>query len=169
MKRWTVISGLAVAAAVFAASAAPALTADRGTVNMTVQVASPCLTVSPESIAFPAASFSTSAESPSTTEAPDRATVTNCSASSESLFFNATDAVGSVGAKWALGSPQSIGINRYGLRVASQEASAGNQSLNGALAAGDVRRDPLVLVMPTAGSDGAGQTMSMSLTYTATF
>jgi type 1 fimbria pilin len=168
MKRLITLVGIA-ATAVLAAAAAPAFTADQGTVNLTVQVASPCITVSPDSTSFGAKSFSVSAESPSSTDAADRPQVTNCSASAESLFVSGTDAVGSLGAKWALGTPETIGANRYGLKVAGQAATKSNQALGGPLAAGDLRRDTLVLFMPIAGSDGSGQTMSMSLTYTATF
>jgi hypothetical protein len=168
MKRWITLVGIA-ASAVLAAAATPAFTADQGTVNLTVQVASPCITVSPDSTSFGPMSFSASAESPSSKDAADRPRITNCSASAESLFVQGTDAVGSLGARWTLGTPETIGRNRYGLKVGAQSATATNQPLGAALAAGDVREYPLALFMPTSGSDGSGQTMSMSATYTAAF
>ena len=168
MKRFIPIVAMA-AAAVLAVSATPAFTADQGTVNMTIAVASPCITVSPQNIAFPGSTFSPSVESPSKSEAGNRVDVTNCSESSESLFISATDASGSLGASWTLGTPGTIDINRYGLLVGTQPATKSNQPIGSPLTAGNIRRDPLMLYMPLAGSSGSGQTMSMSLTYTATF
>jgi hypothetical protein len=164
------LGGLVAGIVVLSLSALPALGADSGTLNMSVAVASPCLTIAPESAAFAAQTFSASAESPSTTDLDTRPTVTNCSESSEALFVRGTDAVGSVGARWTLGDPQSIAVNHYALKSGSQALSVGNEPVaSGPLAAGDVTRPAVVLYMPTAGSDGSGQTMSMSLTYTATF
>jgi hypothetical protein len=137
---------------------------------MTVAVASPCLTVTPDSGTFGPQTFSASAESPSTTDLDTRPTVTNCSGSSEPLFVKGTDALGDAGATWTLAAPQTIAVNRYALKSGSQALTVTSESVaSGLLAAGDVIRPFVVLYMPTAGSDGAGQTMSMSLTYTATF
>jgi hypothetical protein len=159
----------ATAAAVLAACATPAFTADQGAVNLTVQVAAPCITVTPDSTSFGPMSFSVSAESPTSRDAAGRPEVTNCSASAESVYVQGTDAVGSLGAHWELGAPDTIARNRYALKVGTQAATIGNQALGAPLAPGGVRRDPLVLFMPTGGSDGSGQTMSMSVTFTATF
>ena len=167
--RRILVCGLVAGVAAFGLSAVPALSADSGTLNMSVAVASPCLTVSPEAGTFGPKTFSPSAESPSTTDLDTRPTVTNCSASSEPLFVRGTNAVGA-GATWTLADPQSIAVNRYALRSGSQALTVTDAPVaSGALAAGDVIRPVVVLYMPTAGSDGAGQTMSMSLTYTATF
>jgi hypothetical protein len=169
MKRWLYVgTGLAAAVALFA-SAAPAFTADNGTVDMTVQVASPCITVSPSSVTFGTKSFSLSAESPVSTDASDRPAVTNCSTSTESLFVRGSEALGSVGARWTLGTPETIAVNRYGLRLNGQAVALSNDAFGTPLAAADKRLALPVLFMPLAGSDGSGQTMSMSVTFTATF
>jgi hypothetical protein len=164
------LCGLVTALGALGLSVLPAFSADSGSLNMTVAVASPCLTVAPESGTFGPKSFSASAETPSTTELDTRPTVTNCSQTSESLFVKGTDAVGSGGASWTLTDPQSIGVNHYALKSGSQALGVRDEPVaSGSLAAGDIVRPPVLLYMPTGGSDGGGQTMSMSLTYTATF
>ena len=168
MKRWIYIAVGIAALSVFAVSATPAFTADNGTVNMTIQVASPCITVSPQSVEFTPKTFSASATEPTTSDASAMPEVTNCAAASESLFMQASNAAGSLGAQWSLTSPSGIGVNQYALKVGQQAATPGLAAF-GSLAAGDTRKNPLVLYMPTAGSAGSGQTMSMSVTFTATF
>jgi hypothetical protein len=164
------LCGLVTALGALGLSALPAFSADSGALNMTVAVASPCLTVAPDSGTFGPKSFSASAEAPATTDLDTRPTVTNCSQTSEALFVRATDALGSGGASWTLTDPQSIGVNHYALKSGSQALDSRDAPVtSGPLAAGDLIRPVVLLYMPTAGSDGSGQTMSMSLTYTATF
>jgi hypothetical protein len=169
MKRRLYIgTGLGAAVALLAA-AAPAFTADQGTINMSVQVASPCITVSPTDVSFGTKSFSPSAESPVSTDGSDRPAVRNCATSTESLYVRGSEAVGSLGARWALGTPETIAVNRYGLRVNGQAVALSNDPFGTPLAAADTRLALPILFMPLAGSDGSGQTMSMSVTITATF
>ena len=167
--RWLHAGAGIAAAAALAVSATPAFTAGEGTVNLSIQVASPCITVSPDNSTFAPRTFSVSAAAPTTSDAADRPRVVNCSEAAESLFVRATDATGSFGASWQLVDPAGIDVDKYALKVGAQAASRANQPWGFRLAAGDLADPPLVLYMPVAGSSGSGQTMSMSLTFTATF
>jgi hypothetical protein len=137
---------------------------------MTIEVASPCILVAPDNVALEPATFSASAESPSKSLTKSSHQVQNCAGKSEPLFARVTDAAGSTGATWLIVHPQTIGLNRYALQLDTEPLSTSNQAVSsGPLLSGESRPFDLTLWMPTAGSDGAGQTMSMSLTYTATF
>jgi hypothetical protein len=168
--RRILLFSLITALAALSLSALPAFSADSGAVNMTIEVASPCILVAPDNVALEPATFSASEESPSKSLTKSSHQVQNCAGKSEPLFARTTNAVGSTGATWLIVHPQTIGLNRYALQLDSQPLSASDEAVSsGPLAAGEARTFNLMLWMPTAGSDGSGQTMSMSLTYTATF
>ena len=168
--RRMLLTCLAAGLAAAALSALPASGADSGTVNMTISVASPCLLISPDHVEFPPTSFSPSAESPRKAEGKHSHQVSNCSETTEPIFAKGTDAVGSVGAHWALVDAPGIDVNKYALDLGHQHVTRSDQAVvSGPLAPGEDRLMDLFLWMPTVGSAGSGQTMSMSLTYTATF
>jgi hypothetical protein len=183
MRRRNAIAGsLALGIITFALSPLPALGAESGSVALSIQVATPCITVGPASLVFPSKTFSVSSASPSTATASPRHVVTNCGGSTELLFArgsNATNAGGSA-ATWTLVPPASIDTNKYALALdewdVAKSASVGGPALSlqdKPLSSLDPSKPPrefdAVITLPTAGSDGAGQTMGMSITYTATF
>jgi hypothetical protein len=177
VKRLLLIVG---AVAVSFAAAVPAFGGGSGSLALSIEVATPCLTVGPSAVSFPSRGFSVSAATPSTVDASPRHTVTNCTGSSELLFVRGSNAAGTGAAAWALVSATSIDTNKYGLALHEWDAATATHKggavlslQDQALSTIDPARPPrefdATLTMPTVGSDGAGQTMSMSVTYTATF
>jgi hypothetical protein len=179
-RRIAVIATCALCAAGLGLSALPARGADSGQVTLTIQVATPCLNVGPASLLFPSKAFSASAASPSTATASPRHVVTNCGGASELLFVRGSNAASAAsGATWALVPPANIDTNKYGLELdewdVAKAASIGGPSLSiqdkplSSLAPSKPREFDARITLPTSGSDGGGQTMGMSITYTATF
>jgi hypothetical protein len=168
---------IAVATAAFVLSAVPAFGDSTGAVAMSIEVAAPCVTISPASVTFPSKPFSPSPTSPVFSIANTEHGVTNCSAGGEQIFARGSNATGTSGASWTLADATSaIGVDKYALRLegTSSEGWKGVVTLSladqlvKALGAGSSLTFGAGLYMPTVESSGAGQTMSMSVTYTAT-
>jgi hypothetical protein len=165
-------AGLALAlGGILAANAAPTFTADNGTVEASVTVATPCLVVTPGQIDFGTLPFSTTQISFGV--AP--ISYTNCSESPERVYGRGTDASGGGSATWSLSTVPCNGtLNNYTQGVTRPgnpatfltttdlelETVAGN--LAGAY-------NQASITMPCAGSDGTGSYMSFQFIFTATF
>ena len=186
------IGGLALASAYFVLSALPAIGASvlpppgadtsTGSVSAKVTVAAPCLTVNPDSISFGSLGFSADDLNQTAGNAtPFIHTVTSCAPSDQKLFVKGSDAFNESGTvKWTLrpantciGTPNT---NFYGLRASENGALSGvyrdlqtTNLLVRAMTASEAIPMRALLWMPCAGSNGAGETMSMQIVYTATF
>jgi hypothetical protein len=180
----------AACAAAFAASALPAFgNGSSGTINATISVEAPCITVSPETpVAFPSQPYSQpDVVSPSRSFGSGMS-LTNCSSGPERVFARGSDAT-APGASWELvpiaaGNPCPLGIDRYHLALAKPGGGAyqayltktnqvlvdlANQPNAYVFAAGSVNALLGILTMPCAGSSGAGEEMAFQIVLTATF
>jgi hypothetical protein len=175
MKRLLISTGaVAVTAVYFALAALPAFGDSSGSVAMSIEVAAPCVTISPASVAFPSSPFSTSTTTPTWVMASPGHSVTNCSAGKESVYAKGSNATGSSGASWTLASW--VGVDAYVLQLAGSTPEGGKPKVTLTLTdqlvtqVGSSLSMPVdaSLGMPVVESSGAGQTMSMSVTYTAT-
>jgi hypothetical protein len=172
-RRIAVAASLALATTAFAVSAVPAFGDSTGSVAMSIEVAAPCLTISPASVTFPSKPFTTSPSTPVRALSTQQHSVTNCSGGSEQIFARGSNATGTSGASWALGS--SVGVDNYALAIEAQgglghatvQLSLADQLVKSVDGGASLAVDAY-LYMPTAESSGAGQTMAMSVTYTAT-
>jgi len=171
------LGALVVGASLWAASAAPGLAADSGAVSAQVTVAAPCITVSTTAIDFGAQSLSTIAVKD--------LTYANCGPVDEKIYGRATNASGN-SASWTL-DPAFVGgascgsgspINKYALNSYQNNNNSASgftmlsttDQLIETIAGGATgSRDRVVITMPCAGSSGVGQTMSFTLTFTATY
>jgi hypothetical protein len=167
----------AAAGTVFAASAVPVFSADTGTVTATVTAAAPCLTISgASSVDFGTGAFSDAQSQPTQLTKPvGTATLNNCSGAGEQIFARATNATGDAvpPAVWSLTTaahPCSGGADKF---AASTRDAAGDVALDlinspfVSLDPNEARGVGFSILMPCAGSSGAGQTMSFSYVYTA--
>lgn len=166
--------GLAIAAAYFALSALPALSADTGTVNAQVTVATACITLDKTLLDFGSLSFS----QPNQGGTSQPLTVTNCGSAAK-LFGRGTDAKNGAGTiTWTLvdGDPCTVGINHYASSLGGSTPSWGvllstadKQLLgNSLLGSGSAATMGNGLLMPCTGSSGSGQIMSWQIVFTAT-
>ena len=171
---------LALAAAIAAtASTAKALAASGATVNAKVTVAAPCLTVSPAALDFGTFRFPTSPTDVSGGNASQQTILTNCGSGPESVFARATDAHSTTSAAaWQLIaiSPwaQGAGPNMYNLALLEFGRPFAfwlttTDALWGTVAGSATSTISTSITMPRAGSDGAGETMTMQIVYTAAF
>lgn len=192
-RRLFVLPFIALAVAV---SALPAFGAGSGSVDMTVTIASPCITVGPTTpIDFGSQSFST----PSVPQSASSNAITfaNCTSVPEKVLVRGTDATGGSNALWSLVTPPSqSGVmnecfnnpapDKYSVRV---EVPLGGetaiQNFNGHLTTTDTFLSTpsgngsfqgqttyttlTKVLMPCTGSSGVGQTMSFQAIYTASF
>jgi hypothetical protein len=170
----------ATAAAFFFASVLPASSADSGTVQAKVTVASPCLTItgaitSMGSLDFGTLPFSTTSGNSGKGVGAGR--VENCAATAENFSVRGTNAVGT-DATWTLVDPRpnnvcSAGINKYLVTPTKSPVATGNVGLSLAdqllvnVPASQWVDLSVGLSMPCSGSDGAGQNMSFQIIYTA--
>jgi hypothetical protein len=168
-----------MAAALFGAAASPALAADNATVDASVSMAAPCLTVSTSQLDFGAQGFSPDGGSPSV--AQQSLVYTSCSESYERVFAHGTSAAeaGGGSASWALSAASldcpDYGVNKYGLGLHStafgfdRALTTVDQQLEivGNGSAGSL--DQATFRAPCIGSDGAGTTMEFQIVLTATF
>jgi len=165
--------GVALATA-WAGSAIPALAADNGAVDAHVTVATPCILVAPPSLDYGTLPFTT----PTNQGYGARSIqLQNCGSSQEQLYARGTNATGT-GATWALvpADPCSGGLNEYFLR-ARDNTNTGpfvaltttNQVLETVGAGNAALTNELQLVMPCAGSNGIGVTMTFQATFTSSF
>ena len=172
---------LVLAGAALLASAAPAFTADSGTVAVTVTAGapvSPCIefaTPPGTAVSFGTLAFSRP-NAPSSSRGNVTPTYRNCSTAAERVVINGTDAT-SAGAVWALEtsqptcnatSPRNQYLIRYfhdqdPLQALAKTATTLAQSA----APGADHTLTLELIMPCEGSDGAGETFSASILLTA--
>ena len=168
----------AACAAAFAASALPAFgNGSSGTINATISVAAPCITVGPSTtVAFPSVPFN----SMSTTE---DISFVNCSTVKTRVHVMGTDAVGPT-ATWELieGLPTACGHDAYRLfmrhgnnesRYYTTQVTKLNAPFRD-LESFAVMFDPGVanttysqLYMPCAGSNGGGEEMAFQIVLTA--
>jgi hypothetical protein len=174
-----------LAALALAATAVPALTADSGTVTLSITArapAAPCLIVTPGSVSFGTLPFSTNAGAGMST-ADANITTTNCGTAGQNLLGSTTDATGSSGS-WTpfayTGSvdpcvaPNGFYLSIFGFNTPSlfltHTPAAVLAALGGASPAVFPPGDKvfrMTLVMPCQGSDGAGETKTLSSTFTA--
>ena len=164
-------------AALLGGLASPALAADTVTVDASVTMAAPCLTVSTTSLDFGVTHFTTDAN-PGFGDQPIM--YTSCSAAGERVFIRGTDAaeVGG-GAAWSLsastyGCDQDLGPNVFKLiayRLSGPLWNVGkfDQEIETLNPGADGAVDRIQFTAPCVGSDGSGATMSFQIIYTATF
>lgn len=171
--------GLAIAAAYLVLSAVPSFGDNVGTVNAQVTVAAPCVTLSTTSIDFGTILFATNPPTGPTSKYILPYTITNCSSAKETLYVKGTDATStSSSTRWTLNwiGPCTAGPNNYGMRATEQWVGGGYsdltttaQALPTALPDGTAKSYNNEIFSPCAGSDGAGETMTMQIVYTVAF
>jgi hypothetical protein len=176
-RRRLVIGAVAsiASATAFALSATPGFSSE-GSVNATVTASAPCLIIQNASIDFGTAEFSTSTAEVRLAKPQGASTIRSCSSSTQNLFARGTNATGNgaLPATWTLGAPAVCSAtNRY--VAGTSRTGFGTSSLSTAnvpfgTLAGDAS-DGLAfsMTMPCTGSSGAGQVMTFSYLYTATF
>jgi hypothetical protein len=185
----TVLAGL-----VLAGGAVPGLTYDNGTVVLSITaqaLPTPCLTVTPATTDFGSAPHPfSSADHNVDAFSIDHPRLTNCGNAVENVAAVGTDATGPAGS-WALftlanatGTICTAGPNVYGLyntgsaAISDVETSfqaitknpANLTATSGGAAiwnAGQTAIIPFKVTMPCQGSNGAGETKTFSVTFTA--
>jgi hypothetical protein len=182
-----VVGTLVLVVVALAASAAPALTADNGTVAVTIKAAAPpapCLTVTPGAVDFGTLPFSAD-NGAGLKQGNSDITVTNCGTAGQNLLGSTTNAVGP-GGSWTATSyfpsltiepcpaPDRFYLSVFGF-IGSTSLIMTNTpapvlaSLGGPPAvfpAGD-KVFRMSLIMPCVGSNGAGETKTLTATFTA--
>lgn len=178
MRRFVIVPLVAGAALISSILAAPAFSADNGTVNATVQVTGPCITLGGTDITFPATKFSTS-----TTNAIASVggpSVTNCGSAAQ-LHGKGTNATGPSSASWNLvGLASKSGVcgtsgglldtNKFALNLYNGGDSfltTAYAQVSTLAAAASFSGYTFELFMPCTGSSGAGATMSFSVSFLA--
>ena len=156
--------------------------ADNGSVTTTIEAQEapgPCILLDTSNIDYGVQAFSTSLTPRSAT---GQVTVTNCGVEAEDIFARGADATGA-SATWTLTTPPgpsrntcdlgSGGVNEYGHAVnasgnpAILDLTTTNQTYQSGLGATAGVATDTTLSMPCSGSDGAGELMSTSITFTA--
>lgn len=162
---------IAIATLLAALSAMPAAAADTGQITAEVTPAAPCVIVG-ENLDYGTRSFN----STSHVQAQDSTSFTNCSVQAEKIYVRGTDATSSTSAAtWRLTGalPCNIGPNFYSHNIGNAtlgvNLSTTDQLLTGAAATGSVTALTGSLMMPCSGSAGAGERMTMSIIFTASF
>jgi hypothetical protein len=168
MKKWIV--GIVLAGAAAAASV-PAFGDSTGAVAARVQVASPCLIVTPSSVDFGTITFPFQANG----IGPEQPFAINICGITQTILARGTDATSSpAGVSWQLGpAGGSCQRNVYGENVRVQAPIAGGAILTTTdqVVLQEARSNvagTLQVLAPCAGSDGAGQVMTFSYVFTAT-
>jgi hypothetical protein len=166
--------GVALATA-WAGSALPALAADNGAVDAQVTVATPCIIVSPTALDYGTLPFTTSANQGYGARLIQ---LQNCGTSQEQMYARGSNATIGASTVWTLvpADPCSGGLNEYFLR-ARDNSNTGpfvgltttNQVLESVGAGNNALTNELQLVMPCAGSNGVGQTVTFQAIFTSTF
>jgi len=171
----------AAAALALAASALPAFgsgaSTDSSTVQAQVTVAAPCVQVTPSTLDYGLRPFSSGGTISSGNGA---IVVTSCSAAEQRLHGRGTDATGSSGS-WTL-TPTLVqtflGIplaycpsepNRFAVWAGLTPLGHANATVVSAMGAGSSTSVNATLYMPCSGSVGAGEQMTFSIVFTATF
>jgi hypothetical protein len=162
------LAGL-LATCALAAGVAPALAGSEGTVSAQVTVAAPCIQISPAQLDF--GTLGLSQDNVNLVSGTRPVTATNCGAPS-TLFGRGSNATSTGGTTWTLtpGGDVCPSPNNYVQRVDTGGASIALSSQNSALralAGGGTANLGAIVVMPCAGSSGAGQIMTFSYVFTA--
>jgi hypothetical protein len=177
------LGAFALAAVAMTATAVPALSADSGSVAVSVTAqapAAPCLTVTPGAVDFGTLPFSRS--NGEQIGAHAGVTITNCGTAGQNLLAATTDAVGP-GGSWrplALSGTADIctAPDRFYLSLASTSRPdlylVGTPAPVLATGGGPPAVFPpgangfqLLIIMPCQGSNGAGETKTLTATFTA--
>ena len=175
MRRRPVLT-VALAGVLLALLAPPALAAETGTVDATVTVASPCITVG-DPIDYGTLGFAPTGSVPS--PATGTTTYQNCSSEVEVVDALGTDASGT-GASWTLQDQQpclgTTDLNEYRVELKDWEqisfalSSTVARPVDPAFAVSAVPTTlTTYLYMPCSGSSGAGLTMSFQIQLIAHF
>lgn len=158
-----------------------------GTITAASEPGGPCLIVGGSTIDFGTHPFNSGSASPivGTIDGgeQDNFSIENCGDDSVELLARGTNATSRTSdAAWALqpisGSDTSCTVNGpgttnvYGLvnegdGSGSQSLSTADTTVNPSLAASDSRSHQVFIQMPCVGSDGAGETFDLTVTYTA--
>jgi hypothetical protein len=177
---------LALAAVAAAATAVPAFTADSGTVTVSITAQAPpapCLTVTPGSVSFGTLAFSTPVNAGHGVVSGDaNVTINSCGTAGENLLGSATNAVSASGT-WivtnsGIGGSPCPNLDRFFLHIfmfafpdlalngtpTPVSASDGTPAV---LTAGTSYPSRLTIEMPCQGSNGAGETKTLTVTFTA--
>lgn len=167
-------------------TAAPAFGDDNTVVTATVTAATPCVTITNNTINYGTKTFASTSTGDSTATG-SQLTVTNCGSASENIWARGAAMTGT-SATWTLSSADTltscfqdgfaspVTLNRYKHRVdvgtgASTIAmylTTSNAAAGSLTGGGGVSVIPM-LYMPCSGSDGSGQVMSTTITFTATY
>lgn len=184
---WRVI---ALAGVAMATTAVPAYTADTGAVAVSVTAQAPpapCLTVTPGSVDFGTLPFSTNNVARSAggglSEGHQDIAIANCGTAGQNLLGHTTDATGPGGAWTPMADDGTIHpcpqVNRFYLELVGFTVSTlvmtGNTAAVGTSNGGPPAVFPagsrhdfrLELLMPCQGSNGAGETKTLTATFTA--
>jgi hypothetical protein len=177
VRKASVICALAGLAA-FGVSAVPVFGADSGTVNAQVNAGvTACITTTTDAansnVDFGTLPFNATGASVVSNGSPS-ITVTNCGSTTQSLLARGTDATGP-SATWTLTSGSvcdtSGTVDQYKLGISTVATPTWLTSTNlgiGSQATASSTTYTPRLVMPCTGSQGNGQTMTMSYVFTAT-
>jgi Calx-beta domain len=132
----------------------------------------PCIAVSPATAVEFGTGMLAAPGAPVSIKGDKQISVTNCGATTETILVHATNATGSA-ASWELtdGDPCAAGKNRFGLSLAISEVSlrvAAADRILVTLGPGQAVTRNVRILMACSGSDGAGQTLTLRLVFTAT-
>jgi hypothetical protein len=159
--------------AVLLAAAAPALAANSGTVGVTVNGASPCVTVSGQ-FDYGSMNFS-SAGSISQSPVTAGPSITNCSGTTENYAAHMSNLANGANTwtpsgAWVNPCPtlNTFNVNVAGFGSGNYNLTSTDQAI-GSSSSSTAIIWVSVFVMPCAGSSGAGLPMSGQITLTATF
>ena len=181
IKRTVVVVVLGTAGVFGALVATPVFADPSGVVPATVSASAPCLTVSTTPLVFPTKKFSDSTGN-SVSSISNGPTVSNCSGASANITGSASNAVNNLANTWtatAVSLTQNLCIaggelqpkNKYALGIwfgSGDEPTITTNTLLKSVGIGaNLPVYNLELFMPCTTSDGAGTTMSFSITFTA--
>jgi hypothetical protein len=154
----------------------PVAAGSDGQVTAQVTVAAPCITVG-SNIDYGVAAFSDPNAAPAAIYGVT--SYTNCSAAAQKVYARGTDAVSTAGsARWSLTNGSVCPTNnlyQHFLTVPEVSVMDGlalsntDGLLDSAVPAAATREVDAGLQLPCAGSDGAGETMTFSIVFTASF
>lgn len=175
MRRLTLAGSILVALGAFFASGIPVFGDTGGTVPATVTVpAAVCVTVDTTPISYGTLPFSPDGSASVSNRSVGG--VTSCSTVNQDLAVAGANATGNLGASWdlvAAGSCPGMGIDKFKHVIQDPDSSFLGLTTTGQILTllspseviGSLTTD---FIMPCQGSEGAGQTMSTSIIFTAT-
>jgi type 1 fimbria pilin len=189
MRRRLLAAAVTLGAFALAAGAVPAFTADSGSVTVSITAAPPagaCVLVSPDTVDFGTVPFSS--VNSGISYASRTVSIQSCATGTikENVAVAGTNAVGPGGTRWTLATDLAQAgctVDFYEMRLLLGSAPSsiltnvidttplnirnGTTGLPFEWSAGQAQDFELRLGMPCAGSNGAGQTKSLSVTFTA--